>query len=251
VAWTNNSSSSSSGGGGVIRFSEGAVLTPSGGSITPTDAFHHVAAGTISAIATTNFDGNSISFLLLEADGAVTLTPTLRLRTPVTDYENKGYAAAGMGLREGALGFTLGRYGLGVEDLVLQLGYAFTYVQKYDGGGADTEQYRVNRSDADFSLAYIFNEKFVVAAGLAYRLTHDGFELEDYPSLAPGAPLLLHHDPVLAATYLAPTAVANYQLTPEFSLSGRFAMIVWGDSVSNAMTFGLSAGYSMNLASGE
>lgn len=84
MAWTNNSSSSSSGGGGVIRFSEGAVLTPSGGSITPTDAFHHVAAGTISAIATTNFDTNAISFLLLEADGAVTLTPGASLKVKTT-----------------------------------------------------------------------------------------------------------------------------------------------------------------------
>lgn len=184
-------------------------------------------------------------------DGAVTLTPNLRVRIPVTDYENKGYAAAGMGLREGTLGFTLGKYGLGVEDLVLQLGYTFTYVQKYDGGGMATEQYRVNRSDADVSLAYIINEKFVVAAGLAYRLTHDGFELVEYPDLAPTDPLIVHHDPVLAATYVAPTAVANYQVTPELSLSGRFAMIVWGDNVSNAMTFGLSAGYSLNLASGE
>lgn len=68
----------------MIRFSEGAVLTPSGGSITPTDAFHHVAAGTISAIATTNFDTNAISFLLLEADGAVTLTPGASLKVKTT-----------------------------------------------------------------------------------------------------------------------------------------------------------------------
>src|SRR6185295_12048776 len=37
-------------------------------------------------------------------DGAVTLTPIVRFRTPVTGYEQKGYAAAGSHLMEGSLG---------------------------------------------------------------------------------------------------------------------------------------------------
>lgn len=84
MAWTNQSSSSSAGGGGVIRFSEGALLTPSGGAITPTDSFHHVAAGTVSSIATTNFDTSTINLLLLEADGNVTITPGASLVAKTT-----------------------------------------------------------------------------------------------------------------------------------------------------------------------
>ena len=105
-------------------------------------------------------------------DGAVTLTPLLHFRTPVASYEQKGYAASGTHLREGSAGLYLGKYGLGLDDLVLQLGYTFTYVQKETGGGAATEQYRTNRSDADLSFSYVITEKFIAGIGAAFRYTH-------------------------------------------------------------------------------
>lgn len=183
-------------------------------------------------------------------DGAVTLTPIVRVRVPVTDYEQKGYAAAGSHLAEGGAGLYLGRYGLGLDDLVLQASYVFTYVQKESGGGAATEQYRVNRSDADLSLSYVITDKFIVGAGAAFRYTHDGFDLEQYPDLLmtdPTNPLIKWHDPVLKAEYLAPTAVASYQLTPAWSLAGRFGAVVWGRNVSNPISFGLTLGWENNL----
>jgi hypothetical protein len=183
-------------------------------------------------------------------DGPITLTPNLHLRTPVTDYENQGYGAAGTHLKEASLGLSIGRYGLGLEDLVLQAGYMFTFVSKEDRGGAATEQYRTNRSDFDLSFAYIFNDKFVAAAGVAVRITHDGFELEDYPELMADDPLIEWHDPVLKQMYIAPTVLASYQLTPSFSLAGNFAIIAKGNNVSNAITFGLTAGWSTNLGGG-
>jgi hypothetical protein len=180
-------------------------------------------------------------------DGAVALTPIVRVRLPVTSYEQKGYAAAGSHLAEGSLGFSVGRYGLGLEDLVLQASYAFTYVAKESGGGAQTEMYRVNRSDADLSLSYVINEKFIAGAGVAFRYTHDGFDLTQYPDLAPSNPLRTWHDPVLQVKYLAPTAVASYQLTPTWSLAARFAAVAWGRNTSNAISFGLTLGWENNL----
>ena len=183
-------------------------------------------------------------------DGAVTLTPLLHFRVPVTDYEQKGYAASGSHLMEGSAGLYLGRYGLGLDELVLQVGYTFTFVQKESGGGAATEQYRVNRSDADFSLSYVITEKFIAGIGAAFRYTHDGFNLTDYPSLVtndPTNPLIMWHDPVLRAIYLAPTAIASYQISPAWSVQGRFAAIVWGNNVSNPLSFGISLGWSNNL----
>jgi hypothetical protein len=183
-------------------------------------------------------------------DGPITLTPNLHLRTPVTDYENQGYAAAGTHLKEASVGLSIGKYGLGVEDLVLQAGYMFTYVSREDRGGQSTLQYRTNRSDFDLSFAYIFNEKFVAAVGAALRITHDGFELQDYPGLADNDPLIKWHDPVLKQMYLAPTVLASYQVTPSFSLAGNFAIIAVGNNVSNAITFGLTAGWATNLGGG-
>ena len=180
-------------------------------------------------------------------EGAVTLTPVLHVRVPVTDYEQKGYAASGSHLREGGAGLYLGRYGLGLDDLIFQLGYTFTYVQKETGGGAETEQYRVNRSDADLSFSYVITEKFIASAGAAFRFTHDGFDLTDYPGLPAGSTLIEWHDPVLRARYLAPVVVASYQISPAWSVAGRFAAIVWGENVSNPLSFGVTLGWANNL----
>ena len=183
-------------------------------------------------------------------EGAVTLTPALHFRTPVTGYEEKGYASAGSHLMEGGAGLYLGRYGLGLEDLVLQTSYTFTYVEKYTKGGAATEQYRVNRSDADLSLSYVINGKFIVGAGAAFRYTHDGFDLADYNALLtsePNSMLKTFHDPVLKVRYFAPTAIASYQLSQAWSLAARFAAVVWGESTSNAISFGLTLGWANNL----
>lgn len=181
-------------------------------------------------------------------DGGVALTPFLRARTPLTDYENRGYAMSGTGLREAGLGFTVGRYGLGLEDLILQASYSFTFVQKESGGGAATEQYRTNRSDVDVNVAYVINDDLLVVAGAAFRHTHDGFGLEDYPMLPAGDPLITWHDPVLKISYIAPVAAASYRLNDDWSLSGRFGAIVWGRNASNAISFGLSIGWNTNLA---
>jgi hypothetical protein len=180
-------------------------------------------------------------------DGAVTLTPVAHFRTPVTSYEEKGYAAAGSHLMEGGAGFHLGRYGLGLEDLVLQASYTFTYVAKYSGGGAATEKYRVNRSDADLSLSYVITNKLIAAAGAAFRYTHDGFDLADYATLPAGDPLFMFHDPVLKVVYLAPTAVVSYQIAPAWSLAGRFAAVVWGESTTNPLSFGVTLGWANNV----
>lgn len=183
-------------------------------------------------------------------DGAIAITPNLRFRTPVKEYENLGYAANGTGLREGSIGVSIGKYGLGTEDLVLQAGYMFSYVAKETDAPAAVQKYRTNRSDFDLSFAYIFSEKFVAAAGVAVRITHDGFNLEDYPELPAGDPLIMWHDPVLKQMYIAPTVLASYQVTPEFSLAGNFAMIPYGNNVSNAITFGITLGYAMNIGGG-
>jgi hypothetical protein len=180
-------------------------------------------------------------------DGAVTLTPILRTRFPLTHYPTQGYAAAGSHLAEAGAGFYLGKYGLGLEDLVLQASYVFTYVDKESEGGAATEQFRVNRSDADLSLSYVINEKFIAGLGAALRITHDGYDLSNLDKQPLDPMLKLWHDPVALARYLAPTAVASYQFTPAWSLAARFAIVAWGENVSNAISFGLTLGWQSNL----
>lgn len=184
-------------------------------------------------------------------DGAVAVAPSLRARIPVTDYENRGYAASGTGLKEVGLGVALGRYGLGLDDLILQVGYTFSFVEKESGGGARTEQYRTNRSDVDLSLSYLVTEKLALSLGAAFRYTHDGFDLEDYPALPSGDPLITWHDPVLKVNFLTPVAVASYQVSEAWSVTGRFGAVVWGQNTSNSLLFGLSVGWANNLAAAD
>jgi hypothetical protein len=183
-------------------------------------------------------------------DQAFTFTPVFRTRVPVTDYENRGYAAAGSHLAEASLGFYIGKYGLGLEDLVLQASYVFTYVQK-DNDDPTVQQYRVNRSDADLAISYIFSSKWIAGIGAAFRYTHDGFDLVNYvnldPTVAADANLIKDHDAVLKAEYFAPAAFATYQFTPKWGLNLHIADIVWGRSVSNALSTGLTLAYTNNL----
>ena len=70
------------------------------------------------------------------------------------------------------------------------------------------EQYRTNRSDVELSLAYIITDKLIAGVGAAFRYTHDGFDLVDYPMLGPTDPLITWHDPVLRVRYFAPAVFA-------------------------------------------
>ncbi len=187
-------------------------------------------------------------------DGKFTFTPVVRGRIPVTNYENKGYAASGTHLRELGVGFYAGKYGLGLEDLVVQVSYTFTFVQKYRGDGVtpdtgpdSTDNFTVNRHDADLAISYIINDKLIAGAGVAGRYTDDGFDLANYVLLQPTDPLIKLHDPVLKAIYLAPLAFASYQFTPTWSLMARVADIVAGRSVSDALSISLTLGHSNNF----
>jgi hypothetical protein len=188
-------------------------------------------------------------------EGAVTLTPVLHVRTPLTSYEENGYAASGSHLTEGGVGLYLGRYGLGLEDLVLQAGYTFTYVSTYSPpmAGNIIPNYRPNRSDAELILSYVINDKLIVSAGAAFRYTHDGYDLANYNALLQSDPMMndplfTKHDPILKVAYLAPAAIVSYQLTPAWSLAGRVADVVWGQSTTNPLSFGVTLGWANNLA---
>jgi hypothetical protein len=132
----------------------------------------------------------------------------------------------------------------------VQASYVFTYVQK-DNDDPTVEQYRVNRSDADLAISYIFSSKIIAGIGAAFRYTHDGFDLVNYITLDPAVPmdadLIKDHDAVLKAEYFAPAAFATYQFTPAWGLNLHVADIVWGRSVSNAFSGGLTLAYTHNL----
>lgn len=176
-------------------------------------------------------------------DGAFTFTPSIRGRVPIADYEQRGYAAAGTHLAEIGVG---GYVGKRVERLVLQGDYTFTYVEKEDGGGMATEQYRTNRSDVNVSASYLYGDRWTFGVGGSLRWTHDGFDLDQYAALPPGSPLLVWCDPVLQARSLAPSAFVSYEPGP-WVLTLRASEAVWGQNTTNATTVGFTLGVLHNM----
>lgn len=176
-------------------------------------------------------------------DGAVAISPALKTKIPVTDYETIGYTSAGTGLMEFGAGIAIGKMGLGTENLFLEASYTFMFVQKEDAGGEVTEDFSTHYSLANLTLGYFFGEKFNAMLGGEFRLTHGGVELDEIRMISDPeeqATINTFHDSILARRYFAPTLGANYSLNDSLTLSANAAIVVWGDNVSDAKVFGLS-----------
>jgi len=160
------------------------------------------------------------------------LSPALRGQIPVHDYEVRGYAASGSGLKELGAGLYFNVAQAGFERSFLAASYFFTLVEKESLGGADTEMYSVHRSDASIRWGYGITDAFTVAAGVSGRITHGGVDLENIRMVPMGAQM--YHDPILRKDYLTVNALASYQLLDSLSVTASFAFIPIGLNVSNA-----------------
>jgi hypothetical protein len=176
-------------------------------------------------------------------DGAITIAPAINTRIPVGDYDPAGYASPGTGLNEVGAGLKLGKSGLLEGKLLFWGGYNFTFVQKYKEGGSETSQFRTNYSTVDFNGGYFLSEALVLSAGAEYRLTHDGFKLEDYPSLPADSELRALHDPVLKRDYLALNVRGAYWINETLTAALAFSIIPIGDNVSDAKVIALQLGW--------
>ena len=160
------------------------------------------------------------------------LSPAIRGQIPVHDYEVRGYAASGSGLKELGAGLYFNLAGAPFDRSFVAASYFFTYVEKESKGGADTEMYSVNRSDASLRWGYGITDAFTAAIGVSGRITHGGVDLENIRMLPMMAQY--YHDPILRKDYLTVNAMASYQLLDSLSATVSFAIIPIGLNVSNA-----------------
>ncbi|HET6610694.1 MAG TPA: hypothetical protein VFG83_01840 [Kofleriaceae bacterium] len=170
--------------------------------------------------------------------GDIALSPIIQVKIPVSDYENRGYAASGNGLFEVGAGAYIGKLGVFTDNLLVQAGYTFTWVQKEDGGGEATEAYSMHHSDASLVFGYIFTPSFWAAAGTSLLWTHGGFDLADYPDADPI--LKEWHDPIASRRAWSVNVSASYSLTDTLALTPYFGAVLLGKNVSNAMTGGVN-----------
>jgi len=173
-------------------------------------------------------------------DKGIAATPVLFAKIPVGDYEERGYAATGTGLLELGGGAYVGKLGLFSERIFAQAGYTFTWVQKQDNGGAETEAFNTHYSSGHVDAGYLFGEALTAALVFDVLWTHGGFNLVDIDTTSDE--VFEWHDSILQRKAISTGAALGYQVGSSWDLSLAFAAVLWGDNVSNAktVTLGLS-----------
>lgn len=166
------------------------------------------------------------------------LSPAVRFQTPVTDYEVRGYAAHGSGLKEGGAGIYFSMSDAPIAKSHFLASYFYTIVAKEKNGGAATEAYSVNRHDAMVNWGYQITDDITASLGVSARLTPNGFNLRDMQM----APMEVQHwhDPILAKDYLMVNAIGAYTISDSLAAVLSIGIIPIGLNVSNAKLAGLT-----------
>lgn len=168
------------------------------------------------------------------------LTPFVRGSLP-TGYEWKGYAAAGLGLKQLALGLSLGLSGsLLTPDLYalfLNMSYSYSFVERLDENTM-TSEVNVNRSDANAQLGYFILDPLAIFVSFDLLLTHDGIELDgNYRNLPPD--LKANHDPLLRQQAIFFGGGLFYQITDTFGANVNARFMLSAQNVMKATIFQL------------
>lgn len=188
-------------------------------------------------------------------NGNFGFSPLVRVKTPMTDYEKRGYAASGKGNLEGSLGAYAGWVQPEGMRLFVQGYYTFTLVGKVEGEGftqggttftaaevkEELGKHTPHRSDLGLQFGKVFGEKLISYLSVDYRLTHGGAEILDVLAMQTSNPILYHwHDPVMKEKLLSVGLGANYGLTDAWDLGVQASAIVWGDGVSDQKIIALT-----------
>lgn len=177
-------------------------------------------------------------------DGAVAISPHLRFKVPLTDYETVGYAIPGTGLMELGIGADVGRFGLGSDSVFVSGGYTFNLVQQEDAA-PETEEFSVHYSDVRAQGGYLITDSLAAILGLNLVWTHGGVELDEI-NMEP-VPVFENHDGILARRYLVVSAAGNYSISESLSATLLAGLIVWGENVSDAKVFGFNLTWSKEV----
>lgn len=185
----------------------------------------------------------------------VALTPFVRGTLPMADYEWSGYAAAGLGLKQLALGLAFGVSGTAFSDslhrLFLELRYSYSLVERFDEGSDAAAELNLNRSDAYFQGGYFVLDSLALFLTADLSLTHGGLDLTEYPwTRAPFNPaddLRTSHDPLLQQTTFFLGAGVFYQVTDGFGLNAGARFMILGNNVLGATIIQLGLSYNFSL----
>lgn len=183
--------------------------------------------------------GASVRYMLQRDPWVV--TPYLRLGMPSHAYVTSGHTAVGQNLRQASLGAEFGRMGLGLPDLYLQGGYAYTFVEKVKGFE------RTNRSNVDLGFGYIATRNLDIGAVVYWQETYGGIDIsaEEAPYLSPGE--LMNHDRFARANYVRAGLSASYTLNRSTQVFIGWSTTIWGENThkASAYTVGFSQGFNL------
>lgn len=171
------------------------------------------------------------------------LTPFVRTRLPLTNYEVKGFAAAGSGLAEFSFGTNVG-YFL-TQRLAVEVSYMYSFVQRETGGGTATEQYNLDRSDMFLNVSYVMSNVFTLGARGDLHWTHGGFDFSDWNNVS--SPVRDWHDPLLMRRYPVLGLFGSFALSDSTGFNVYAGQVVGGRNSSNTKIVALSFFWSTQL----
>jgi hypothetical protein len=170
------------------------------------------------------------------------VTPFIGITLPTHDYESRGFAAVGRGLRELRIGAWLGRtLDPWLPQLYVHGQYEFHWSERVDAGGELTRSINTDRSDASLSIGYFLGERAEINLGANLRLAHGGFEFG-----APAdRPVIEWHDPLAAEDFLLVGGGGSYELSETISVRGLARFFLYGNNTRVAHMLGVSLEWSI------
>ncbi len=174
--------------------------------------------------------------------GVVAITPSLSIGVPSNDYEWRGEAVVGFGLRELRMAVDGGvRLDPISTRLALSTRYQYTAVE-------DVLDVPNNRSNAAVTASYVLSERLSLRAGASWQRTHGGLRFGSLPGSAlelPGEAAsperFFQHDRLLRDNHVHLGAGVTYSLA-RFDLFASYLQFVAGTDThaGKALTLGVS-----------
>lgn len=153
-------------------------------------------------------------------DSGVVFTPTVAAVMPLRDYETLGHSAAGRGLNEYSAGFEIGHNAVAISpSLFVSGGYAYSYVERIT-------DLSVDRSNADFQVAYFVTPRLSLRGSGMWQETHGGLDAPLSPEHAREHGH--HHDALLGANYWRGAGAIGFGLTPAVDLFASWSTVIEG-----------------------
>jgi hypothetical protein len=166
------------------------------------------------------------------------ITPHLAFIMPLSDYETVGYAAAGRGLKQLAIGSSIGK--LFDFRLYVHGQLEFLLSEKYEVGLPAIDEIGQNRLDTNLSIGYFFSDRLEANLAFSFRKALGGI---DFSEVSEDSAFFGFHDPLLADEQLTGGLGGSFAVTDTLRVTAIFRYFLTGKNTRDATTLGLGVAW--------